>query len=82
LGAYDGTPEIAMRRRWDHFIIFRIHRVRYLEDIETLSQNLLPTRGNRATGKVSRDADLNRVLRSLVKEYKRRLKGYERAFGK
>ena len=66
--------------RWDHFIIFRIHKVRYLKDIETLIHNLLPTRGNRARGKVPRDADLNRVLRSLAKEYRKRLVGYERAF--
>jgi len=67
-------------RRWDHFIIFRIHKVRYLKDIETLIHHLVSSPGNRATGKVPRDADLNRVLRSLVKEYKRRINGYERAF--
>src|SRR5881296_3483867 len=27
--------------RWDHFIIFRIIKVRYLKDIETLIHNLL-----------------------------------------
>jgi len=67
-------------RRWDQFIIFRIHKVRYLKDIETLIHHLVSAPGNRATGKVPRDADLNRILRSLVKEYKRRIIGYERAF--
>ncbi len=66
--------------RWDHFIIFRIHKVRYLKDIETLILNLLPTHGNKSRGKVPRDADLNRVLRSLAKEYRKRLAGYERSF--
>jgi hypothetical protein len=66
-------------KRWDQFIVFRIHRVRYLKDIETLLHHLVDTQGNRSRGKVPRDADLNRVLRSLVREYKRRLVGYERA---
>ena len=66
-------------RRWDHFIVFRIHKVRYLKDIETLLHNLVDTRGNRAKGKVPRDADMNRVLRSLVRDYRRKLAGYERA---
>lgn len=65
--------------RWDHFIIFRIHKVRYLKDIETLIHNLVPARGNRVRGKVPRDADLNRALRSLAKEYRKRLVEYERA---
>src|SRR5258708_29526417 len=29
------------RGKWDHFVIFRIHRVRYLKDIETLVLNLV-----------------------------------------
>jgi hypothetical protein len=67
-------------RKWDQFIIFRIHKVRYLKDIETLIHHLVSAPGNRATGKVPRDADLNRILTSLVKEYKRRIIRYERAF--
>jgi hypothetical protein len=67
------------KNKWDHFIIFRIQRVRYLRDIETLLHNLVDTHGNRVRGKVPRDADLNRVLRQRVREYKRRLRGYERA---
>lgn len=67
------------KSKWDHFIIFRIQRVRYLRDIETLLHNLVDTHGNRVRGKVPRDADLNRVLRQRIREYKRRLRGYERA---
>ena len=67
------------KNKWDHFIIFRIQRVRYLRDIETLLHNLVDTHGNRVRGKVPRDADLNRVLRQRVREYKRRIRGYERA---
>src|SRR5439155_27017047 len=33
--------------KWTDFIIFRIHRVRYLKDIETLIHNLMRLKGNR-----------------------------------
>jgi hypothetical protein len=54
--------------KWDHFIIFRIHRVRYLKDIETLISRLTDAPGNRVKGKVPKDADLMRVLRAVVRE--------------
>ena len=66
--------------RWDHFVIFRIHRVRYLKDIETLVLNLAEPPGNRHTGKVPRDADLNRVLKTTLREYRARIRGYEKSF--
>ena len=66
--------------KWDHFVIFRIHRVRYLKDIETLVLNLVEPPGNKHRGKVPRDADLNRVLRTTLSEYRRRIRGYERSF--
>ena len=55
--------------KWDHFIIFRIHRVRYLKDIETLISRLTEAPGNRVKGKVPKDADLMRVLRAVVREH-------------
>ncbi len=66
-------------RRWDHFVIFRIQRVAYLKDIETLLHALVVTKGNRVSGKVPRDADITRMLRGFVRGYKRRLRAYERA---
>lgn len=55
--------------KWGHFIIFRIHKVRYLKDVETLIHNLVDTQGNRVKGKVPRDADLNRILREVLVEH-------------
>jgi hypothetical protein len=48
--------------------IFRIKRVNYLKDIETLLTQLITTQGNRVKGKVPRDADINRVLRVILRE--------------
>jgi hypothetical protein len=55
-------------RKWDSFVIFRIKRVNYLKDIETLLMQLISTPGNRVRGKVPRDADINRVLRLILRE--------------
>jgi hypothetical protein len=55
-------------RKWDSFVIFRIKRVNYLKDIETLLMHLITTPGNRVKGKVPRDADINRVLRVILRE--------------
>jgi hypothetical protein len=55
-------------RKWDSFVIFRIKRVKFLKDIETLLTHLIKTRGNRVKGKVPRDADINRVLRVILRE--------------
>ncbi len=55
-------------RKWDSFVIFRIKRVNYLKDIETLLTQLVTTPGNRVKGKVPRDADINRVLRVILRE--------------
>jgi hypothetical protein len=65
--------------RWDHFVIFRIHRVRFLKDVETLILNLVKPPGNRHIGHVPRDADLNRVLKETLREYRRRIRGYQRS---
>jgi excinuclease UvrABC nuclease subunit len=65
--------------KWDHFKIFRIQRVRYLKDIETLIHRIAEPRGNRAMGRVPKDADLNRVLREVLREYERRIRPLKRA---
>ena len=67
------------RGKWNHFVIFRIHRVRYLKDIETLLLNLVEPPGNRVRGNVPRDGDLNRVLRSTLAEYRKRIRGYTKS---
>ena len=54
--------------RWDKFVIFRIKRVTYLKDIETLLTHVVQTPGNRVRGKVPKDADINRVLRVILRE--------------
>jgi hypothetical protein len=65
--------------KWDHFIIFRIQKVRYLKDIETLIHNLIDTRGNRVKGKLPRDADINRVLREVLSEHEHTIRDIKRA---
>jgi hypothetical protein len=65
--------------KWDHLIMFRIQRVRYLKDIETLIHQLVDTPGNRVKGKVPRDADLNRVLREVLVEHERAIRDIKRA---
>lgn len=55
-------------QKWDSFVIFRIKRVRFLKDIETLLMHLVTTPGNRVKGKVPKDADINRVLRVILRE--------------
>jgi hypothetical protein len=65
--------------KWDHFIIFRIQKVKYLKDIETLIHNLFDTAGNRVKGKVPRDADLNRILREVLVEHEHAIRDIKRA---
>jgi len=60
--------------RWDKFIIFRIKKIRYLKDIETLIHHLVDTPGNRVKGKVPKDSDLNRVLREILMEHIKAIK--------
>jgi len=59
------------RAKWDHFVIFRIKRVDYLKDIETLITHLVSIPGNRAKGKVPRDADITRILRNVYQQYRK-----------
>ena len=65
--------------KWDCFKIFRIRRVRYLKDIETLIHHLVETPGNRVKGRVPKDADLNRILRNVLAEHKKAIEDIERA---
>jgi len=65
--------------RWDHFAIFRIQRVRYLRDIETLIHHLIETPGNRVKGRVPRDADVNRILKEVLVAHERTIQSIRRA---
>lgn len=65
--------------RWDRFIIFRIKRVAYLKDIETLLQQVAEPPGNRIKGKVPKDADLNRLLRDELRTHQRAIRALHRA---
>lgn len=65
--------------KWDSFIIFRIQKVHYLKDIETLIHHLFDTPGNKVKGKVPRDADLNRVLREVLRDHERAIKDIRKA---
>jgi len=65
--------------RWDSFVIFRIKRVNYLKDIETLLMQLITTPGNRVKGKVPKDADINRVLRVILREESAEIRKIARA---
>lgn len=65
--------------KWDYFVIFRIKKIVYLKDIETLITRLTDLPGNRNKGKVPRDADINRILREILKQHKKETKEIEKA---
>lgn len=66
--------------KWDKFIIFRIRRVEYLKDLETLLQRVAEPPGNKKSGWVPRDADLNRVLREEYRMYQQTIRVLRHAF--
>lgn len=61
------------KKRWDRFAIFRIARVRYLKDIESLLLRVANPPGNAVTGKFHRDADVTKVLRKIQRQQTRTL---------
>jgi hypothetical protein len=65
--------------KWDSFVIFRIKRVNYLKDIETLLTRVVQTPGNGVKGKVPRDADINRVLKEILRDESREIRKIARA---
>jgi hypothetical protein len=67
------------KRKWDSFAIYRVDRVRYLKDIETLLLRVAAPPGNAVSGNVQRDADLTRVLRRIHRDQTRRLKRIRKA---
>ncbi len=65
--------------KWDRFVIFRIKRTDYLKDIETLVTHLVDLPGSRQKGKVPRDADINRILRDILRQHVREMRQIEGA---
>ena len=51
----------------------------YLRDIETLITRLIKVPGNRVEGKVPRDANINRILKVMLRQHRKEMKGIERA---
>jgi hypothetical protein len=66
--------------KWDQFAIFRVRRVHYLKDMETLLLQVAVPPGNSLSGHLHRDADLTRVLRGVLRENRLRLNRLSKAF--
>lgn len=79
LGRIKGHLKDRHKGKWDHFTIFRIQKVRYLKDIETLMHNLVDAPGNRVKGKVPRDGDINRLLRTVLREHEHTIRDLKKA---
>lgn len=61
------------RNNWDRFAIYRIARVRYLKDIESLLLRVARPPGNSVSGNFHRDADVTKVLRKIQRQQTRTL---------
>jgi len=61
------------KKNWDRFAIFRIARVGYLKDIESLLLRVANPPGNSVAGKFHRDADVTKVLRKIQRQQTRTL---------
>lgn len=62
------------KNKWDRFAIFRVDRVRYLKDIESLLLRVADPPGNAVSGHFHRDSDLTKVLRRIQTEQMRTLR--------
>ena len=67
------------RNKWDGFCIFRIKRVAFLKDLETLLVRIAESPGDRPTGHVSNDSNLPKVLRKVHRQRGRALRRIEKA---
>ena len=68
-----GHTKDKLGGKWDSFSIFRVGRVRYLKDIESLLLRAARPPGNAVSGHFHKDADLTKVLKRIRKEQARRL---------
>jgi hypothetical protein len=55
-------------RKWDQFEIYRIKKTRFLKDVETMLIGVLRPPGNSVEGRVLKDADINKILRKVLKQ--------------
>ncbi len=67
------------KRHWDRFAIYRIARVRYLKDIESLLLRIANPPGNSVGGNFHRDADVTKVLRKIQRQQTRTLNRIRKA---
>ena len=65
--------------KWESFVIFRIKRINYLKDIETLITHLLDIPGNRVRGQLPRDADINKILKDILSHEKKEIQKIEKS---
>lgn len=66
------------RGKWNAFAFFRVGRVSYLKDIETLLLLVANPSGNAVSGHFHRDSDLTQVLRRISQDQTRRLSKYRK----
>src|SRR5712692_9753546 len=74
-----GHTKNKHKDKWDSFAIFRVGRVRYLKDIESLLLRAARPPGNSVSGHFHRDADLTKVIKKIRREQMSRLKRIGRA---
>lgn len=77
-GRLRGHTRNKHRGKWNKFAFFRVGRVHYLKDIETLLLLVASPAGNAVSGHFHRDADLTRVLRRISQDQTRRLAKYRK----
>lgn len=68
--------------QWDYFVIFRIKRVRLLKDIETLIIHIADLPGNRSKGRIPQDEDINKILRGMLREHDKEMRGIKKALSR
>jgi hypothetical protein len=78
-GRLIGHTKDKLKDKWDSFAIFRVGRVRYLKDIESLLLRVARPPGNAVSGHFHRDADLTKVLKKTQNEQARRFNRIKKA---
>lgn len=68
--------------KWDSFTTFKIQKVQYLKDIETLIHHIVDAPGNRVKGKVPKKANINNLLHEVLKEQEQQFKDIKKSFKK
>jgi hypothetical protein len=79
LGRISGHEKNRHKSNWNTFVIFRIKRVRLLKDIETLVTHIAILPGNRVKGRLPQDSDLNKILREILRDHEKEIRGIKKA---